>query len=178
MCLKSRDHAPQSWLVLPIRGRATLHQLSAKADPHTTRLIELTLTHTKFLEIPKTFTTSPCKSSKSIRPTHDTRHNGSPTCDLPPPQRVRRAVPKIPPTGKSFLDFPRSGLTKRGFGDVLGRERLTADCSYNTTSNQTRTIKTPGGKLRLLHIKKRASNPKCGDCGTKLAGVSGPTFRS
>ncbi|CAI4219076.1 unnamed protein product [Parascedosporium putredinis] len=42
---------------------------------------------------------------------------------------------------------------------------------YNTTSNLTRTIKTPGGKLRLLHIKKRGTNPKCGDCGNKLAGV-------
>lgn len=51
---------------------------------------------------------------------------------------------------------------------------LTLDClrSYNTTSNRTRVIKTPGGDLRLLHIKKRGTVPKCGDCGSKLSGVS------
>lgn len=46
--------------------------------------------------------------------------------------------------------------------------------SYNTTSNRTRVIKTPGGDLRLLHIKKRGTVPKCGDCGSKLSGVSRP----
>ena len=45
-------------------------------------------------------------------------------------------------------------------------------CSYNTRSNKVRIIKTPGGKLRYLHIKKRGSPPKCGDCGIKLPGVS------
>lgn len=44
--------------------------------------------------------------------------------------------------------------------------------SYNTRSNRVRIIKTPGGKLRYLHIKKRGSPPKCGDCGIKLPGVS------
>ncbi|CAG7560393.1 unnamed protein product [Fusarium equiseti] len=44
--------------------------------------------------------------------------------------------------------------------------------SYNTTSNRTRVIKTPGGDIRLLHIKKRGTVPKCGDCGSKLSGVS------
>ncbi len=44
--------------------------------------------------------------------------------------------------------------------------------SYNTTSNRTRIVKTPGGELRLLHIKKRGTAPKCGDCGIKLPGVS------
>jgi large subunit ribosomal protein L34e len=43
--------------------------------------------------------------------------------------------------------------------------------SYNTKSNQTRVIKTPGGKLAVLHIKKRGTAPKCGDCGTDLPGV-------
>jgi large subunit ribosomal protein L34e len=42
---------------------------------------------------------------------------------------------------------------------------------YNTRSNKTRVIKTPGGALRLLHIKKRGTAPKCGDCGIKLPGV-------
>lgn len=49
---------------------------------------------------------------------------------------------------------------------------MKCDCSYNTTSNNVRVIKTPGGKLRLLHIKKRGTAPKCGDCGIKLPGVS------
>ncbi|EHK21409.1 hypothetical protein TsFJ059_009270 [Trichoderma semiorbis] len=42
---------------------------------------------------------------------------------------------------------------------------------YNTRSNRTRVIKTPGGDLRVLHIKKRGTAPKCGDCGSKLPGV-------
>lgn len=46
---------------------------------------------------------------------------------------------------------------------------------YNTRSNKVRVVKTPGGKLRYLHIKKRGSPPKCGDCGVKLPGVS-PRF--
>ncbi|KAH6647242.1 ribosomal protein L34e-domain-containing protein [Truncatella angustata] len=32
-------------------------------------------------------------------------------------------------------------------------------------------VKTPGGELRALHINKRGTAPKCGDCGTKLPGV-------
>jgi large subunit ribosomal protein L34e len=43
--------------------------------------------------------------------------------------------------------------------------------SYNTSSQNVRIIKTPGGKLRYLHIKKKGSAPKCGDCGIKLPGV-------
>ena len=50
---------------------------------------------------------------------------------------------------------------------VTYRRRL----SYNTKSNKTRVIKTPGGKLAALHIKKQAGKPKCGDCGLALAGV-------
>ncbi|KAK4124013.1 ribosomal protein L34e [Parathielavia appendiculata] len=42
---------------------------------------------------------------------------------------------------------------------------------YNTTSNLTRVVKTPGGSLRVLHIKKRGTAPKCGDCGAKLPGI-------
>ena len=43
---------------------------------------------------------------------------------------------------------------------------------YNTVSNKVRVIRTPGGELRYLHIKKKGTAPKCGDCGLKLAGVS------
>merc|ERR1712014_65519 len=42
---------------------------------------------------------------------------------------------------------------------------------YNTVSNKVRTIRTPGGDHRLLNTKKKGTNPKCGDCGSKLAGI-------
>lgn len=45
---------------------------------------------------------------------------------------------------------------------------------YNTRSNKVRIIKTPGGELRYLHLKKKGTAPKCGDCGIKLPGVSTP----
>lgn len=43
--------------------------------------------------------------------------------------------------------------------------------SYNTKSNRRRVVKTPGGKLRYLHIKKLPTAPKCGDCHTALPGI-------
>ncbi|EPZ35250.1 60S ribosomal protein L34 [Rozella allomycis CSF55] len=43
--------------------------------------------------------------------------------------------------------------------------------SYNTKSNKVRVIKTPGGSLRYLHIKKRAGAPKCGECRQQLHGI-------
>ncbi|CAL5870139.1 uncharacterized protein PFLUO_LOCUS4374 [Penicillium psychrofluorescens] len=43
--------------------------------------------------------------------------------------------------------------------------------SYNTRSNKVRIIKTPGGELRYLHLKKKGTAPKCGDCGIKLPGI-------
>lgn len=33
-------------------------------------------------------------------------------------------------------------------------------------------MKTPGGKLIAQHVKKIASRPKCGDCGSNLSGVA------
>jgi large subunit ribosomal protein L34e len=45
---------------------------------------------------------------------------------------------------------------------------------YNTVSNKVRVIRTPGGEHRYLHIKKRGTSPKCGDCGVKLPGVCRP----
>ncbi|KAI9750841.1 MAG: 60S ribosomal protein L34B [Chaenotheca gracillima] len=55
----------------------------------------------------------------------------------------------------------------------MASERLTyrRRNPYNTRSNKVRVIKTPGGKLRYLHIKKKGTSPKCGDCGIKLPGV-------
>jgi len=43
--------------------------------------------------------------------------------------------------------------------------------SYNTKSNKVRVSRTPGGKLVYLKVKKAGTAPKCGDCGTKLAGI-------
>ena len=42
---------------------------------------------------------------------------------------------------------------------------------WNTKSNKTRIVKTPGGKLVYLHIKKKASRVKCGDTGKALQGI-------
>ncbi|CAM6031998.1 unnamed protein product, partial [Sphagnum compactum] len=42
---------------------------------------------------------------------------------------------------------------------------------YKTRSNKVKVIKTPGGSLRYLHIKKKGTAPKCGDCGHALQGI-------
>jgi large subunit ribosomal protein L34e len=43
--------------------------------------------------------------------------------------------------------------------------------SYNTKSNKTKVIKTPGGRLLYQYRTKIANGPKCGDCGTEIQGV-------
>lgn len=48
--------------------------------------------------------------------------------------------------------------------------------SYNTKSNKVRVVKTPGGKLVYHYELKKASAPKCGDCGIALAGVRLPFY--
>ncbi|GJM98816.1 hypothetical protein PR202_ga15856 [Eleusine coracana subsp. coracana] len=45
--------------------------------------------------------------------------------------------------------------------------------SYATKSNQTRVVKTPGGRLVYQYTDKRASGPKCPVTGKKIQGVSG-----
>ncbi|EEB06798.1 60S ribosomal protein L34 [Schizosaccharomyces japonicus yFS275] len=50
---------------------------------------------------------------------------------------------------------------------VTYRRRL----AYNTRSNKTRVIKTPGNNLRSLHIKKQGKIPRCGDTGVPLQGI-------
>ncbi|KAK7056208.1 60S ribosomal protein L34A [Paramarasmius palmivorus] len=42
---------------------------------------------------------------------------------------------------------------------------------YNTKSSGRRVVKTPGGSLIYHTVKKRASSPKCGDCGLALPGI-------
>mmetsp|Transcript_48699 Transcript_48699/g.106064 ORF Transcript_48699/g.106064 Transcript_48699/m.106064 type:complete len:127 (+) Transcript_48699:60-440(+) len=56
-------------------------------------------------------------------------------------------------------------------------ERLTyrKKLRYNTASNKQKRVKTPGGKLVMQQLKKKASAPKCGDCGKNIIGV--PTLR-
>ncbi|UQC77176.1 ribosomal protein L34e [Colletotrichum lupini] len=63
--------------------------------------------------------------------------------------------------------WPRSKSVTMAGNRVQYRRRN----GYNTSSNLTRIVKTPGGELRILHIKKRGTAPKCGDCGVKLPGV-------
>lgn len=43
--------------------------------------------------------------------------------------------------------------------------------SYNTASNKTKAVKTPGGKLTLLYRTKKAGVPRCGDTGRPLNGI-------
>jgi len=54
---------------------------------------------------------------------------------------------------------------------MVQRLTLRTRKSYNTRSNRRRVIKTPGGQLRYLHIKKLATAPKCGDCHIALPGI-------
>ena len=63
------------------------------------------------------------------------------------------------------------------------RVRYTRKHSWNTRSNQFRTVKTPGsliiypnnfnlgGRVVIQYMKKKASAPKCGVTGTALQGV-------
>merc|ERR1719178_358292 len=44
-------------------------------------------------------------------------------------------------------------------------------CSYATKGNKFAVVKTPGGKLAMKYITKKAKGPKCGDCGSKLIGI-------
>ncbi|PKU73871.1 60S ribosomal protein L34 [Dendrobium catenatum] len=46
--------------------------------------------------------------------------------------------------------------------------------SYATKSNQTRVVKTPGGRLIYQYTKKRASGPKCPVTGKRIIGFSFP----
>mmetsp|Transcript_48738 Transcript_48738/g.128846 ORF Transcript_48738/g.128846 Transcript_48738/m.128846 type:complete len:123 (-) Transcript_48738:69-437(-) len=52
-------------------------------------------------------------------------------------------------------------------------ERLTyrKKLRYNSASNKQKKVKTPGGKLVFQQLKKKASPPKCGDCGKNIIGV-------
>ncbi|EGV64016.1 60S ribosomal protein L34B [Yamadazyma tenuis] len=55
---------------------------------------------------------------------------------------------------------------------MAGRVTFRRRNPYNTKSNKIKVVKTPGGKLVAHHLKKLTARPKCGDCGSALAGVS------
>ncbi|CZR57287.1 probable 60S ribosomal protein L34 [Phialocephala subalpina] len=65
------------------------------------------------------------------------------------------------------LNQSRPPTAKMGSNRLTYRRRN----PYNTRSNKVRVVKTPGGELRYLHIKKAGTAPKCGDCGIKLPGI-------
>eukprot|EP00186_Timspurckia_oligopyrenoides_P003726 CAMPEP_0182441450 /NCGR_PEP_ID=MMETSP1172-20130603/411_1 /TAXON_ID=708627 /ORGANISM="Timspurckia oligopyrenoides, Strain CCMP3278" /LENGTH=99 /DNA_ID=CAMNT_0024635735 /DNA_START=49 /DNA_END=345 /DNA_ORIENTATION=- len=44
--------------------------------------------------------------------------------------------------------------------------------SYATRSNLIKKVKTPGGKLLVHYLKKKAKVPVCGDTGEKLNGIA------
>uniref|UniRef100_A0A914HMA4 Large ribosomal subunit protein eL34 n=2 Tax=Globodera TaxID=31242 RepID=A0A914HMA4_GLORO len=52
-------------------------------------------------------------------------------------------------------------------------ERLTyrRRLCYNTKSNKTKVVKTPGGRNVFHYRKKLGSIPKCGDTGVLLKGI-------
>ncbi len=72
------------------------------------------------------------------------------------PTRVR-----VSPTNQ--ISKPSNFMVQR----TTYRRRL----SYNTTSNKTRVVKTPGGKLVRLYVTKKGGKVKCGDCGIALQGI-------
>jgi len=43
--------------------------------------------------------------------------------------------------------------------------------NFNTKSNKTKVVKTPGGRLTVHLVKKAAKGPRCGDCKGKIIGV-------
>ncbi|CAO1636373.1 unnamed protein product [Sympodiomycopsis kandeliae] len=64
-----------------------------------------------------------------------------------------------------------SRLLLHGIIKMAQRLTLRKRTPYNTKSNRRRVVKTPGGKLRYLHIKKLPTAPKCGDCHVALPGI-------
>jgi len=41
----------------------------------------------------------------------------------------------------------------------------------DSQSNKQRILKTPGGRLTFHLLKKKATGPRCGDCGKHIIGV-------
>ncbi|KAL2704977.1 hypothetical protein AAEP93_000227 [Penicillium crustosum] len=88
-----------------------------------------------------------------------------------PPEPVRFKIPSktIPSHDHDLYDDSSSGMTITFSNELL--TDFFAFNRYNTRSNKVRIVKTPGGELRYLHLKKKGTAPKCGDCGIKLPGI-------
>jgi large subunit ribosomal protein L34e len=69
--------------------------------------------------------------------------------------------------------FETSSKTRVVFISSIMSQRLhyRTRNSYNTKSNKTKAVKTPGGKLTLLYRTKRPGVPRCGDTGVPLNGI-------
>merc|ERR1712173_163124 len=68
----------------------------------------------------------------------------------------------------------RKNLTK-----MVQRIQYRRRLAWNTSSNQRKISKTPGGKLVFLYTGKKGVVAKCGDTGKKIAGSqSCPSHRS
>merc|ERR1712142_1149396 len=64
-----------------------------------------------------------------------------------------------------------SSRTYRQIHEMVQRIQYRRRLAWNTSSNQRKISKTPGGKLVFLYTGKRGSVAKCGDTGKKLQGV-------
>jgi large subunit ribosomal protein L34e len=42
---------------------------------------------------------------------------------------------------------------------------------FPTSSQRTRAVKTPGGRIKPHHISKTTNGPKCSDCKISLPGI-------
>lgn len=54
---------------------------------------------------------------------------------------------------------------------MVTRLQFRRHCSWNTNSNKSRTVRTPGGRLTYLVAAKKARGPRCGDTKKKLQGM-------
>merc|ERR1712061_98507 len=70
-------------------------------------------------------------------------------------------------TYRYFLCSQQRNSHQKMVQRITYRRRL----AWNTSSNQRKIVKTPGGKLAFLYIGKRGTVAKCGDTGKKLQGV-------
>ena len=55
------------------------------------------------------------------------------------------------------------------------RYNLTRRHSYNTKSNKTVAVKTPGGVIKVQYTTKKVKRTICGDCKAPLAGLKALT---
>merc|ERR1719162_795291 len=69
------------------------------------------------------------------------------------------------------LQHKSFGAKCKFFDNMVERLTYRRHTRYNTKSNRNRILRTPGGKLTFQTLKKKATGPKCGDCGKAIIGV-------